>query len=100
MGPDNALAAYAMLGSGLFLPIHWGTFNLAMHPWDEPAERIWQLAPAAGVPLVMPRIGAAIEPERGPESEPWWRAVRTNGPPVVPAREAPSVTAHVNWAPD
>src|SRR6185369_10130264 len=40
MGPVNALSAYRMLGSGEFLPIHWGTFNLAMHAWDEPAETL------------------------------------------------------------
>ncbi|MEK8173204.1 hypothetical protein NKH77_42435 [Streptomyces sp. M19] len=31
-------------GHGVMLPIHWGTFNLAPHPWDEPAEGRWKRA--------------------------------------------------------
>ena len=75
MGPVNALKAYALLGSGAFLPIHWGTFNLAMHPWDEPAETVARLAPAAGVPLMMPRLGEPAELPRDPMVDPWWREV-------------------------
>ena len=28
-----------MLGGGA-VPVHWGTFNLAVHAWDEPAETL------------------------------------------------------------
>lgn len=75
MGPVNAIAARGQLGSGALLPIHWGTFNLAMHPWDEPAETVFRLAPAAGVSLVMPRLGEAVEPTRVEVVDPWWRTV-------------------------
>ena len=75
LGPEHALEAYALLGSGTFLPIHWGTFNLGLHPWDEPAERLLELAPKQGVPLLMPEFGQPIEPSRVGRIEPWWRAV-------------------------
>ena len=45
LGPANALAAHTLLGGGPLLPVHWGTFNLALHPWDEPAETLLELAP-------------------------------------------------------
>ena len=45
LGPENALKAFELLGGGRFLPVHWGTFNLAMHDWDEPAEVLLE-APA------------------------------------------------------
>lgn len=70
LGPDNALRAWKMLGGGKFLPVHWGTFNLAMHAWDEPAERLFRLAPEG---LLMPRLGQPVEPERAEGVEPWWR---------------------------
>ncbi|MBS0448029.1 MAG: MBL fold metallo-hydrolase [Proteobacteria bacterium] len=75
LGPHHALEAHALLGGGPFLPIHWGTFSLALHPWDEPAETLLALAPAQGVRLVMPRLGDAIEPAYAEAPTPWWRAV-------------------------
>ena len=98
LGPRNALAARAMLGSGAFLPIHWSTFNLAMHPWDEPAEAVLRLAPEAGVSLVMPRLGEPVEPSRGPIVDPWWRAVVSQGA-VEPAKP-PDGEAPLEWLPD
>ena len=79
LGPDNALKALAWLGSVPFLPIHWGTFALGMHPWDQPAERLLELGPQAGVQLVMPRLGEAIEPAHGRPPEPWWRQAGSGG---------------------
>jgi L-ascorbate metabolism protein UlaG (beta-lactamase superfamily) len=75
LGPEHALEAHAMLGSGRLHPIHWGTFNLAMHAWDQPIETLTQLAPARGVSLVTPMLGLPIEPLRVDEITPWWRAV-------------------------
>jgi L-ascorbate metabolism protein UlaG (beta-lactamase superfamily) len=75
LGPENALAALRMLGGGAFLPVHWGTFNLAIHAWDEPAETLVRLAPSEGTHLVMPMLGEAVEPSRVACVEPWWRQV-------------------------
>jgi L-ascorbate metabolism protein UlaG (beta-lactamase superfamily) len=75
LGPDNALEALRLLGGGHFLPVHWGTFNLAIHAWDEPAERLFEAAPARGVQLVMPRLGEAVEVATVERVVPWWRQV-------------------------
>jgi L-ascorbate metabolism protein UlaG (beta-lactamase superfamily) len=82
LGPDNALKAHALLGGGAFLPVHWGTFSLAMHDWDQPAEALLAQAPAQGVRLVMPRLGEPVEPAHADGVTPWWRAVdaRDRGP--------------------
>ena len=63
------------LGGGAFLPVHWGTFSLAMHAWDQPAEKVLELGDKAGVQLVMPRLGEPVEPAHAEKAEPWWRAV-------------------------
>lgn len=76
LGPENALEAHALLGGGAFLPIHWGTFALAMHAWDQPAETLLRLGPAAGAQLLMPRLGEPVEPAHGKDVEPWWRTER------------------------
>jgi L-ascorbate metabolism protein UlaG (beta-lactamase superfamily) len=74
LGPDNALKAHAMLG-GVFMPVHWGTFALAMHAWDQPAESLLKLAADSGVQLLMPLLGQPAEPAHADSVEPWWRAV-------------------------
>ncbi len=85
LGPANALQALQWLGGGAFLPVHWGTFSLAMHAWDEPAETLLALAPRQGTHLLMPRLGEAVEPAQVDSVTPWWRRVETAGsePPVA-----------------
>ncbi|MGZ6143112.1 MAG: MBL fold metallo-hydrolase [Myxococcales bacterium] len=87
LGPDNALQAVRLLGGAPFLPVHWGTFNLALHAWDEPAETLLARADSVPWPLVMPRLGAPVEPSRAARIEPWWRAAKAPAiepPPGVP----------------
>jgi L-ascorbate metabolism protein UlaG (beta-lactamase superfamily) len=79
LGPANALQALQWLGGGAFLPIHWGTFSLAMHAWDEPAEVLLAQAPAQGVHLLMPMLGQAVEPAQVDAVLPWWRGVDAGG---------------------
>jgi L-ascorbate metabolism protein UlaG (beta-lactamase superfamily) len=74
LGPENALKASALLGGAPLLPIHWGTFALAMHAWDQPAETVLELGTKSGVPLLMPRLGEPVEPAQIPRVEPWWRS--------------------------
>ena len=75
LGPENALEALTLLGGGAFLPVHWGTFSLAMHAWDDPAETLLRLGPKRGVHLVLPRLGEPVEPVQIDRVVPWWRAV-------------------------
>lgn len=86
LGPAHALEALDLLGGGSFLPVHWGTFNLGLHAWDEPAETLLQLARARGTHLVMPRLGEPVEPSRAERVTPWWR---TLVPEPAAARPAP-----------
>jgi L-ascorbate metabolism protein UlaG (beta-lactamase superfamily) len=93
LGPENALEAHTLLGGGAFLPVHWGTFNLAIHAWDEPAETLVRLAPAKNVHLVMPLLGQPVEPSRIVRADPWWRAVAAveKGAPEPPEEDATTV---------
>jgi L-ascorbate metabolism protein UlaG (beta-lactamase superfamily) len=57
MGPDGAVRSFHALGGhGLLMPIHWGLFDLAFHPWTQPIERISSVkdlriwSPTPGVP--------------------------------------------------
>jgi L-ascorbate metabolism protein UlaG (beta-lactamase superfamily) len=78
MGPDGAARAFQELGGkGLLMPIHWGLFDLALHGWRQPIERIVELADAAGVKLWSPEPGLPKEVVSGEElRSQWWRASR------------------------
>lgn len=88
LGPQNALKALALLGGGAFLPVHWGTFSLAMHAWDQPAEELLRLGEKAGAQLVMPRLGEAVEPEHAARAQAWWRGVDAAAQPPQPDASA------------
>ena len=57
------------------LPIHWGTFNLSLHPWAEPGEWTKAAADAVGQAVAFPVPGQPFEPADAPLTEPWWRGV-------------------------
>jgi L-ascorbate metabolism protein UlaG (beta-lactamase superfamily) len=90
LGPENALEAWALLGKSALLPVHWGTFSLAMHAWDEPAEILLAHGSKRDVPLVMPRLGEPIEPAHVERVSPWWRAVERR------KQRAPVAAQHVS----
>jgi L-ascorbate metabolism protein UlaG (beta-lactamase superfamily) len=102
LGPENALVAFEWLGGKRFLPIHWGTFNLALHAWDEPAEVLLERAPRQGAELLMPRLGQAVEPRRVEGVEAWWRSTaalekgRATAEPKEPEEETVA-TEPVMW---
>ena len=105
LGPDNALQALRLLGNPPLLPVHWSTFALAMHDWDQPAERLLELAPHAGAPLVMPRLGEAVQPAHTERVQPWWRQGAAPEPAQPPIAEpapplAPEQVARLDWPGD
>ncbi len=75
MAPEDSVQTAIDIGAKVVLPVHWGTFNLAYHAWDEPAERVLLAATDAGVKLAMPRPGEWVEHTDVPAVDPWWRNV-------------------------
>jgi L-ascorbate metabolism protein UlaG (beta-lactamase superfamily) len=90
LGPEHALEALALLGGGPFLPIHWGTFSLAMHAWDQPAEALLALGPKVSAQLVMPRLGEPVEPAHTESVQPWWRSVDRTAREPEPVTPVPT----------
>ena len=74
LGPEGAARAFHSLGrSGLLMPVHWGLFDLALHGWREPIERMEALASELGLPLWYPPPGQPVEVRRGePLRSAWW----------------------------
>lgn len=76
LGPANAMEAFTMLGGGTLMPIHWSTFDLALHRWDEPAETLIGLAEQTGARVLTPPLGRPIEPKSEETTVRWWRGVK------------------------
>ncbi|MGY0020055.1 MBL fold metallo-hydrolase [Streptomyces sp. cg35] len=102
MTPEEGLRAHLDLQGGrphgVLMPIHWGTFNLAPHPWAEPGEWSVDAALDAGQALATPRPGEPFEPAGDLPTDAWWRGVsapvtrswRPVGPRAVEDGPAPS----------
>ena len=73
MGPANAARAHLALHGKLLLPIHWGLFNLAFHPWREPVEWMIREAEQNKIQLLLPEPGVPTEVTGASLHSLWWR---------------------------
>lgn len=73
LGPENASRAFGELGAKLFLPIHWGTYSLAMHHWWDPIEGVLSHFGGRGHRFATPRPGESVEPGVSLPDDAWWR---------------------------
>ena len=76
LGPENVLKAHEDLRSRVLLPVHWGTFNLAIHAWTEPIERLLALADKS-IKLAQPYPGESFDIEGPMPKSRWWTASST-----------------------
>lgn len=73
MMPEETAQAGVDVRAKKIMPIHWGAFKLAMHPWTEPVERVSKKALELGIPTTAPKIGEYIYLDANQISnEPWW----------------------------
>lgn len=80
--PEEAIAVHQDVGGRLLVPVHWGTFNLAIHSWTEPGERLLTAARQANIHLALPRPGESVD-VASPPTQVWWRTVRSHHPATL-----------------
>ncbi|MCC8557385.1 MBL fold metallo-hydrolase [Xanthomonas vesicatoria] len=73
MQPEQSLQAFIDIGGRTLLPIHNGTFDLAMHAWTEPLDRILALADSANVAMATPCMGERVDLTAPANRVRWWR---------------------------
>ncbi|MGM9475922.1 MBL fold metallo-hydrolase [Pedobacter sp. GSP4] len=74
MFPEQTVQAAVDLKAKVLMPVHWGKFSLAMHPWNEPIKRVVQAAAEKEFPLVTPRMGETVVLGGYMPTENWWTA--------------------------
>jgi L-ascorbate metabolism protein UlaG (beta-lactamase superfamily) len=73
--PEQAVQGHLDAKGGIFLPVHWGVFDLAVHPWEEPIVRAVKAAKEKGVKIATPRIGMLVDMEKPILNESWWEGI-------------------------
>lgn len=82
LGPDAAVQTFQQMHAatgqaGLLMPVHWGLFDLALHAWDQPIERIAELSQTQNIKLWAPTPGQPTECiQNQPSVSAWWRQGR------------------------
>ncbi|WP_280154744.1 MBL fold metallo-hydrolase [Piscinibacter sp. XHJ-5] len=76
MPPEQAVQVHRDVRGKRMFPVHWSTFNLAYHDWDEPIRRAVAEARRTGVELVTPRLGEWVNADLEFRSTSWWEGVR------------------------
>lgn len=91
IGPEQAVDAHVQSRGTYFLPVHWGLWNLALHGWTEPIERVVVAASERGVPLLTPMPGQPItspdlEREGAALTKRWWPSLPWQNASESPVR--------------
>jgi L-ascorbate metabolism protein UlaG (beta-lactamase superfamily) len=76
MSPEQTWQAATDLNTKSLMPVHWGKFVLAMHPWKEPIERLLKAINSNHINLITPMIGTPVnfhQPDL--QTTQWWAAL-------------------------
>tara|TARA_R110000868_G_scaffold257575_1_gene514729 strand:- start:304 stop:1473 length:1170 start_codon:yes stop_codon:yes gene_type:complete len=74
MFPEETAQAGLDVKAKQIMPIHWGAFKLAMHPWTEPVERLSKKAKELNLDLITPRIGESFNIHKlNVLTAEWWK---------------------------
>jgi L-ascorbate metabolism protein UlaG (beta-lactamase superfamily) len=75
----QAVEAHLLLRGRRLLPVHWLTFDLALHPWQEPVMQVVEAGERKGVEVVTPLVGELVDLGRAVPTERWWRQEQETG---------------------
>lgn len=74
MMPEETLQAFKDLDGKLMVPIHNGTFDLALHPWTDPMDRIMSLAQEENINILIPYMGQIVDDKSPSQTVAWWNS--------------------------
>jgi len=73
MMPEESAQAAVDVRARQMMPIHWGSFRLALHSWTDPVERVTAKAAQLQMPVTTPKIGETfvVGSSNSPQAN-WW----------------------------
>ncbi len=72
MTPEEAGQQHLDLRGKTLIPTHWATFDLGLHPWYEPIERLMTFASENNISVLTPEIGKRIDLNAQITIDTWW----------------------------
>lgn len=73
--PEETAQAHIDLKGKVLQPMHWGTFDLALHSWYDPIVRVSKAADSLGIKLSTPIVGETITIDENLITERWWEPI-------------------------
>ncbi|MBO4360851.1 MAG: MBL fold metallo-hydrolase [Eubacteriaceae bacterium] len=81
MFPEETVLASVDAGAGWLIPVHWGTFCICNHAWDDPIIRVCAASEDSGVSIATPMIGQTVDyKELSSFCEHWWEDCESTTP--------------------
>lgn len=74
--PEEIPDAARDLHAKAMMPIHWAKFDLALHAWKDPVERLSNAMNGNDIRLFTPRVGVVTNNADPIFSEQWWLGLR------------------------
>lgn len=72
MMPEETVQANIDLKGEILFPIHNSTFNLSIHPWSEPLNKVTSIALKKDIKIVHPKFGEIIPLKEYKKTSKWW----------------------------
>jgi L-ascorbate metabolism protein UlaG (beta-lactamase superfamily) len=71
----QAVEANQLLKGDRMLPVHWLTFDLALHPWEEPVVQALEAGAELGAEVITPQLGELVDLRGRVERTRWWEPI-------------------------
>jgi L-ascorbate metabolism protein UlaG (beta-lactamase superfamily) len=72
MMPEQTLQAAIDINTKVLMPVHWAKFTLALHPWNEPIQRLIAVKDKFTGDITTPKIGETVVVGNYHPNEVWW----------------------------
>ena len=77
MMPEETVQANKDLKGKRFIPIHWGSFKLALHHWKDPIRRSISAAEKMDQEIITPKIGEVVSlNSQFYHNNYWWKSLK------------------------
>ena len=77
MFPEEAVEAGIDLGAKVMMPVHWGSYVLSDHSWDDPPARFSRYAEENNQNYIVPKIGETVDYNNFKNyQDKWWNDIK------------------------